>query len=591
MFISQVLRRPLTACVARGAAGRYVTFPNKLHARGIITLKDHVYFSKATAEGAGRNGTVKSFGDAPLELKLSSPKSTGGKGDGQNPEQLFAMGYSSCFLGALQYVAARANKKELAEKATVTAKVYLGHPEEMEGFGLRVEITVDGCPDDALVQAAHERDALYGLHYLQPSEFAAKTPSAVGLVPSWLQLVTPPAVIWLRRRQYYGAAPLRQALLHTLIVLSSITTLYDERHDHAWSAGCKSGCSRARGWHFGRIKGVVISDDAKYCRTVLLPFLIPQAVMLLGTVFRQVFPPKPTWSSNHVPDLTNKVVLVTGGNTGIGKEACKHLLARNAKVYLAARSQSKAEAAITGLQEATGKIAIFLQLDLADLDSVKRAAEEFIAREKQLDLLFLNAGVANPPIEQLTVQGFDMTFGTNVLGHFLLLKLLEPVLKASSTPSSPSRVVWTASVAHYFSPPVNFDTLTDSSARKKLGPNGLYAQSKFITVALVNRLAKTHEDGIVYIAVDPGNIRTDLQRYSRGLAYILLNRLVLWPVEYGVLTPLYALTVPEAAEYNGKYLRPWARLGDANPATQNTAEQDRLWEYCEERVKPWFQAQ
>ncbi|RDX42713.1 OsmC-domain-containing protein [Lentinus brumalis] len=132
--------------------------PNHMQTRGILSLKDHVYFSKAEASGAGRNGIVKSFGDAPLELKMSMPKTTGGKGDGQNPEQLFAMGYSSCFLGALQLAAARANKKELAENAKVTAKVFLGHPEDpdLDGFGLRVELDVEGCSDDAIIAQAHE---------------------------------------------------------------------------------------------------------------------------------------------------------------------------------------------------------------------------------------------------------------------------------------------------------------------------------------------------------------------------------------------------------------------------------------------------
>lgn len=107
------------------------------------------------------------------------PKVTGGKGDGQNPEQLFAMGYScerspclsrpmmqlltcaafpACFLGALQLAAARANKMEIAENAKVTANVFLGHPSEpdIDGFGLRVEINVEGCNDDAVIAAAHD---------------------------------------------------------------------------------------------------------------------------------------------------------------------------------------------------------------------------------------------------------------------------------------------------------------------------------------------------------------------------------------------------------------------------------------------------
>ncbi|KAM5534570.1 hypothetical protein V8D89_011774 [Ganoderma adspersum] len=118
----------------------------------------HKYFSKATAEGSGRNGFVRSWGDSPLELKMSLPRTAGGKGDGQNPEQLFAMGYASCFLGALQLAAARANKKELAENAKVTAHVFLGHPMDpnLDGFRLRVELAVEGCSEDAIIAEAHQ---------------------------------------------------------------------------------------------------------------------------------------------------------------------------------------------------------------------------------------------------------------------------------------------------------------------------------------------------------------------------------------------------------------------------------------------------
>ncbi|KZT63873.1 OsmC-like protein [Daedalea quercina L-15889] len=128
------------------------------HTRGILTLKDHVYFAKCTAEGSGRKGgLVKSFGDQPVEFKMDMPKVAGGKGEGLNPEQLFGMGYASCFLGSLQLMAARAGKKELGEKAKVHTKVFLGHPEnpDTEGFGLRVEICVEGIDDDNIIAAAH----------------------------------------------------------------------------------------------------------------------------------------------------------------------------------------------------------------------------------------------------------------------------------------------------------------------------------------------------------------------------------------------------------------------------------------------------
>ncbi|KAI1795611.1 OsmC-domain-containing protein [Ganoderma leucocontextum] len=158
---TQAILRPFTRRVLPVAGIRYLSVnikPPAIQNGSTLDLKDHVYFSKATAGGAGRNGFVRSWGDSPLELKMSMPRNAGGKGDGQNPEQLFAMGYASCFLGALQLTAARANKKELAENATVTAHVFLGHPKEpdLEGFALRVELCVEGCPDDTIIAEAHE---------------------------------------------------------------------------------------------------------------------------------------------------------------------------------------------------------------------------------------------------------------------------------------------------------------------------------------------------------------------------------------------------------------------------------------------------
>ncbi|KAL0565518.1 hypothetical protein V5O48_016503, partial [Marasmius crinis-equi] len=104
------------------------------------------------ASGAGRNGTVSSNG---LEFKLASPKEMGGSGNGENPEQLFAMGYASCFLGALQAVAPKYGKKEIAQNAKVHTSVSIGEVNEKPGFGLEVNIKVEGI-DEELLKATHE---------------------------------------------------------------------------------------------------------------------------------------------------------------------------------------------------------------------------------------------------------------------------------------------------------------------------------------------------------------------------------------------------------------------------------------------------
>ncbi|KAK7692513.1 hypothetical protein QCA50_004140 [Cerrena zonata] len=156
MYPTQALCRPLTS---RVMARRCARLPRQLQQkRSMIAIKDHLYFAKATAEGPGRSGTVKSNGDHPLQFTMSLPRAAGGKGDGPNPEQLFAMGYSSCFLGAIQLAAARANKMEIGDMAKVHTNVFLGHPEDpnIDGFGLRVELLVEGCDDDSIISAAND---------------------------------------------------------------------------------------------------------------------------------------------------------------------------------------------------------------------------------------------------------------------------------------------------------------------------------------------------------------------------------------------------------------------------------------------------
>ncbi|KAF8187405.1 NAD(P)-binding protein [Mycena galopus ATCC 62051] len=303
----------------------------------------------------------------------------------------------------------------------------------------------------------------------------------------------------------------------------------------------------------------------------------------LISILKQSYPPKSKFSVDDIPDLSGQVIIVTGANIGVGKETVKALLQHNAKVYLAARSPEKAKEAIDDLKSQTGKEAEFLQLDLADLHSVKRAAQEFTQKETQLHVLFNNGGVMGPPIEQLTTQGYDLTFGTNVLGHFYLTKLLLPTLLSTAAPGKPARIVNTSSTAsQLFGEDINYNTLKDSPARKKLGPNRLYYQSKLGNVLFSNELARRYGDqGIVSVALNPGNLKSGLQRHLTGITKFLVES-ALYPTPYGALTQLWAGTTDEGATFNGKYLYPWARMG-VNPST-NPASEKALWIWLEEQV-------
>ncbi|TFK67392.1 OsmC-like protein [Pluteus cervinus] len=120
--------------------------------RTAVTLKNHKYTVQAVAQGKGRNGDVVSD---DFKLTVASPKELGGTGEGTNPEQLFAMGYSTCFLGALQAVANKLGKAEMAKNAVVHATVSLGEANEIPGFGIEVEIKVEGI-DEELLKAGHD---------------------------------------------------------------------------------------------------------------------------------------------------------------------------------------------------------------------------------------------------------------------------------------------------------------------------------------------------------------------------------------------------------------------------------------------------
>ncbi|KDQ18763.1 hypothetical protein BOTBODRAFT_184642 [Botryobasidium botryosum FD-172 SS1] len=156
--ITVIVPRAKMSFALRAARPAFSRAGFALQRRTILTLKDHKYTAHATAQGSGRNGSVSSPDGPGLSVTLALPKALGGTGEGHNPEQLFAMGYASCFLGALQLVASKSSSSSAsaAKDAKVHAQVHIGEPNGKPGFGLSVEITVEGISDEALVKAAHE---------------------------------------------------------------------------------------------------------------------------------------------------------------------------------------------------------------------------------------------------------------------------------------------------------------------------------------------------------------------------------------------------------------------------------------------------
>ncbi|KAJ7269679.1 NAD-P-binding protein [Mycena rebaudengoi] len=285
---------------------------------------------------------------------------------------------------------------------------------------------------------------------------------------------------------------------------------------------------------------------------------------IIGTLFPPSFLPE-----RDIPDLSGKIILVAGGNTGIGYETMKQLLNKNAKVYLAARSEEKAMNAIKRLEQETKKSAIFLHLDLADLPSVRKAAET------KLDILFNNDGVMISPPEMLTAQNYDLP--------------VLPALTASYNETKvPARVLHVSSGGHKLAPGsgVEFASIRGGSERdawvKKTGSlisrARLYGQSKIGNIVISNYYAKTHSDVLVSCALHPGIIRTELGRHAPTFLQRVGNMV-------GAYTQLWGATVATPAQITGQYLVPWGKVGQADKRASNMKLEAEIVEYLKEQIK------
>ncbi|KAJ7100925.1 NAD(P)-binding protein [Mycena belliarum] len=311
----------------------------------------------------------------------------------------------------------------------------------------------------------------------------------------------------------------------------------------------------------------------------------------MGSIRAHVCPP-PFLPERDMPDLTGKITLVTGGNTGIGYQTVKQLLLKNATVYLAARTPDKAAAAIKQLEEETKRTAVFLQLDLADLRSVRTAAEVFLAKETRLDILFNNAGVMNCPTSKLTAQNHDLQFGTNVIGHFFLTELLIPALTRSYEETKvPARILNTSSIGHELAPGdgVDFASLKGGPERdawlKATGDSWkLYGESKMGNVFISNYFATKHADVLVSCAVHPGGIKSDIGRDS-PMWMRAMSTVLFYPAPMGAYTQLWGATIATPAEINGQYLVPFGKVGKADKRAANVKVQEEVIAYIQKQLK------
>jgi retinol dehydrogenase 12 len=272
-------------------------------------------------------------------------------------------------------------------------------------------------------------------------------------------------------------------------------------------------------------------------------------------------------------DLQGKTFLVTGANTGIGRATAHELARRGGKVVLACRSEAKTTPVIADIVADTGNSAVeFLALDLADLGSVRTAAAEFLDRGEPLHVLVNNAGVAGQRGE--TKQGFELAFGINHLGHFLLTTLLLDRMR--STPGG--RVVNVSSDSHYQAKGIDYD----AARRPTKGVTGLneYAVSKLCNVLFTQELARrVPASEVSASALHPGVIASDIWR-RMPFPIRPLMKVFMKSTEQGAETSLYCATAPELEGVSGRFYTDCREKEPNAAATPELAAE--LWRRSEE---------
>lgn len=296
------------------------------------------------------------------------------------------------------------------------------------------------------------------------------------------------------------------------------------------------------------------------------------------------------WNAENIPDQSGKVTIVTGANSGIGHEMARELARKGATVVMACRSQSRGETAVSQIRQENpnAKVELIL-LDLGDLASVRRFADEFNDRYNRLDILINNAGVMIPPLGK-TADGFELQFGINHLGHFALTGLLFNHI--ANTPKA--RVVSVSSVAHQWpNAEIDFDNL---NAEQGYSKQGAYGQSKLANLLFTYELQRHFEAAgvdIIAAAAHPGWTATNLQAHTWFAR--MLNPLVAQKPEMGALPTLYAATAPDVqgGDYYGpdgwQEFRGYPAKVQSSDRSHDTAVAAKLWTVSEELTNVRYQ--
>ena len=272
--------------------------------------------------------------------------------------------------------------------------------------------------------------------------------------------------------------------------------------------------------------------------------------------------------SNGTTDLAGRTIVITGANTGIGRATAELLAARGAHVVLACRSQEKTAPVLAGIRAAGGS-AEGVALDLGDLDQVRQCAAGLLATDRPLHVLLNNAGLAGT--RGLTRSGFELAFGTNHVGHFLLTMLLAPRLRA--TPSS--RIVNVASKSHYRAKGIDFEAVRTTTRSITGLPE--YEVSKLANVLFTKELARRlGPSGVRSYSLHPGVVASEAWRRIPW-PFRAIMKLGMITNEQGAKTSIHCATSPEVADHDGRYYDE-CREKKPNPLADDAALARTLWE-------------
>lgn len=292
--------------------------------------------------------------------------------------------------------------------------------------------------------------------------------------------------------------------------------------------------------------------------------------------------------------VTTSLTTITTGTNGLGAQSAIHLAKHNAAhIYISGRNAKSAENVIKQIRDHGSTTEVtFIECDLASLSSVKQTAERFAAQTPRLDILMCNAGImAKPP--SLTPDGYELQFGTNHLGHALLINKFLPLLEKRRSEGGDARIVLLTSEGWFLHPRggIVFDALKTPQDFWIGGPWRRYGQSKLANMLYARELSSRYPD-ILSVSVHPGVVATDLIGESGILNRALIHASnfgkILKP-EQGAYNQVWAATAAREKMQNGSYYEPVGELSDGklNQTAKSEALAKRLWEWTEEELKKY----